>query len=78
MRRSDRLVIDESMGDCGLLDLYGRLGDGRPAVCGGERIGWSWAGTDAAGSRATGDLSPLLLKWLFDPPRIGGRTATAA
>lgn len=78
MRRSDRLVIDESMGDCGLLDLYGRLGDGRPAVCGTERIGWSWRGADAAGSRGPADPSPLLLKWLFDPPRIGGPAAAAA
>ncbi|CAO4151014.1 Glycosyl transferase group 1 [Methylorubrum thiocyanatum] len=75
MRRSDRLVIDESMGDCGLLDLYGRLA-AAPVVRGGERIGWSWPTTEgAAGSRRPADLSPLLLKWLLSPPRPAAQDA---
>ncbi|APX85577.1 hypothetical protein BV511_13140 [Methylorubrum extorquens] len=69
MRQSDRLVIDESMGDCGLLDLYGRLA-AAPIVRGAERIGWSWPVAErAAGSRRPADLSPLLLKWLLAPPQ---------
>lgn len=74
MRRSDRLMIDESMGDCGLLDLYGRLA-AAPVVRGAERIGWSWPAADAAGSRRPADLSPLLLKWLLTPPRPDAQDA---
>ncbi|GJE68647.1 D-inositol-3-phosphate glycosyltransferase [Methylorubrum podarium] len=74
MRRSDRLMIDESMGDCGLLDLYGRLA-AAPVVRGAERIGWSWPAADAAGSRRPADLSPLLLKWLLAPPRPDAQDA---
>lgn len=79
LRRSPRLSIDESMGDCGVLDLYARLADGRPIVCGTERIGWSWpAAEDSEALARRTDLSPLLLKWLLDPPRIGSRTNAAA
>ncbi|WP_083530907.1 glycosyltransferase family 4 protein [Methylobacterium sp. AMS5] len=75
MRRSDHLLIDESMGDCGLLDLYGRLSTA-PVVRSAERIGWSWpAAEDAAASRRPADLSPLLRKWLLAPPRADGRDA---
>lgn len=75
MRRSERLMIDESMGDCGLLDLYGRLA-AAPVVRGGERIGWSWPTAEgAAGSRRPADLSPLLLKWLLASPRPGAQDA---
>ena len=75
MRRSDRLVIDESMGDCGLLDLYGRLA-AAPIVRGAERIGWSWPVAEgAAGSRRPADLSPLLLKWLLAPPQPNAQDA---
>lgn len=79
LRRSERLVIDESMGDCGLLDLYARLADGSPIVCGTERIGWSWPAAEAGGAlRSQTNLSPLLLKWQFNPPRIGSWINAAA
>lgn len=75
MRRSDRLMIDESMGECGLLDLYGRLSTA-PVVRSAERIGWSWpTAKDNASSRRPADLSPLLLKWLLAPPRANAQDA---
>ncbi len=72
MRRSDRLVIDEAMGECGLLDLYGRFA-AAPVERSGERIGWSWPAEVTADSRRKADLSPMLVKWLLAPPRTDGR-----
>ncbi|KQQ14147.1 hypothetical protein ASF53_09970 [Methylobacterium sp. Leaf123] len=78
VRRTERLMIDESMGDCGLLELYGRLAADAPIVRGTERIGWSWPAAEAnARLHNPADLSPLLLKWLLDSPRTGSRDAAA-